>query len=475
VYTPEDERILVLEILPVRGHGARDLVVELLGNQWNALVVERPSGTLRHVLVRREGPRPARVGIPYLPPPTSPRKGTTAPLSLEQWREALEPVPPSQRRKALVAAIAWTSPLNAAAFVDGDPSPDRALLLGHALWIRLAHGSQAPEPAVLDLERGRQPYPWPLPGVQAEACTTLLDALQRVVGAGGQPAGTAPAGSGETDHLIPPEVLSGVERTLDGYLRRSTRLQAELDGLEDEGVLRSRADLLLARFSLIPAGASTVTLAGFDDEPVTMTLDPGLTVHENAGALYDRAAKVVRARKRIPGLLARVREQAATLEALLERARRGETTADELRAALPAKGTSPVAPEGGALPPYRSYRSSGGLEIRVGRGARFNDDLTFRHSAPGDAWLHARHTAGAHVILRWAQTGNPPARDLEEAAILAALHSKARTAGTVPVDWTLRKYVRKPRGSAPGSVVPKNVKTLMVRPDARLLEKLAVE
>jgi predicted ribosome quality control (RQC) complex YloA/Tae2 family protein len=110
----------------------------------------------------------------------------------------------------------------------------------------------------------------------------------------------------------------------------------------------------------------------------------------------------------------------------------------------------------------------------VGRGARFNDDLTFHHSSPGDVWLHARHTAGAHVILRWQGAERPPARDLEEAAILAALHSKARTSGSVPVDWTFRKYVRKPRKSPPGQVLVEREETLFVEPDAALLERLAV-
>lgn len=123
--------------------------------------------------------------------------------------------------------------------------------------------------------------------------------------------------------------------------------------------------------------------------------------------------------------------------------------------------------------PYRTFRSSGGLEIRVGKGARFNDDLTFHHSAPDDIWLHATHTAGAHVVLRWRGPGGAPARDLEEAAILAALHSKARTSGSVPVAWTLRKYVRKPRKSPPGQVVIEREKTLFVEPDPSLVESLA--
>jgi len=79
------------------------------------------------------------------------------------------------------------------------------------------------------------------------------------------------------------------------------------------------------------------------------------------------------------------------------------------------------------------------------------------------------------VILRWTGDARPPARDLEEAATLAALHSRARTSGSVPVDWTLRKYVRKPRRSPPGQVVAERVETLFVVPDESLLERLAVQ
>ena len=79
------------------------------------------------------------------------------------------------------------------------------------------------------------------------------------------------------------------------------------------------------------------------------------------------------------------------------------------------------------------------------------------------------------MILRWRGADNPPARDLAEAAVLAALHSRARTSGTAPVDWTRRKHVRKPRKAPPGSVVPARVQTLFVEPDPALEERLRVE
>lgn len=466
VHAPDDERVVVLELLPGRGRGPRDVVVELLGNQWNALVVEQPSGTLRHVLVRRDGPRPIRVGLPYAPPPPSPREGAREPVGLERWLELLEPVPPPQRPRALVAAVAWTSPLNAGALLDAPGEPRRGLEEGYHLWRRMAFGDAPASPVLLELERGPQPYPWALPGVPAHPRDSLLSALREVA--------DAPA-SAETGAAPPEDLLRRLEALVDARLRRATSLEAELAGLEDEASLRGQGDLLLARFAEVPAGATRVTLVGFDGAPVTLELDPKLPVQENARALYDRAARTERARGRLPDLVDEARKSADAAETLLARARRGDVGAPELEEALPPTGAGPTPRDGAPSLPYRTFRSSGGLEIRVGRGARWNDDLTFRHSAPGDVWLHARHTAGAHVVLRWGKEGNPPARDLEEAAVLAALHSRARTSGAVPVDWTLRKHVRKPRGAAPGSVAPDRVKTLLVRPDPEVAERLRVE
>ncbi len=56
--------------------------------------------------------------------------------------------------------------------------------------------------------------------------------------------------------------------------------------------------------------------------------------------------------------------------------------------------------------------------------------------------------------------------------MLAALHSRARTSGTVAVDWTRRKYVRKPRKAAPGLVAPDRVKTIFVELDADVERRL---
>ena len=460
VYAPPDERLLVFELMPARGRRtSRDLMIELLGNQWNCIVTEGEERVIRHVLHTRVGKRTLRVGQPYALPAPSARSGADGAITSEEWRGLTSGLDEKESRKQLISSVAWTSPLNASALLDESPENG-----GQALWQGWASGTADPEPVLLRSPRGLQPYPFRLPHEDAEPMESLIAALERMAHEDGA--------DGSRSALLDPQLLRRLERATEHAERRVTRLIAELGGLPDEDALRAIGDLILARFSDIPSGVASVGLEDFEGNNLTVELDPSLAPHANASGYYDRAAKATRARARLPSLIAKAESGLTTLRALVERAGSGDAYADEIEAAIPDAVPTVGKGQTAQLPPYRRYRSSGGIEIRVGRGARHNDDLTFHHSAPTDVWLHARHTAGAHVILRWSGPGNPPARDLEEAAILAALHSKARTSGSAPVDWTLRKYVRKPRGAKPGSVLPDRVQTLFVEPDERALEAL---
>jgi predicted ribosome quality control (RQC) complex YloA/Tae2 family protein len=101
----------------------------------------------------------------------------------------------------------------------------------------------------------------------------------------------------------------------------------------------------------------------------------------------------------------------------------------------------------------------------IGRSNEGNDYLTHQLARPEDYWFHVRGAAGSHVVLRRGKGKNEPSkRTLEEVAAWAAFHSQARTAGTVPVIVTRKKYVRKPRKAPPGLALCEREKTLMVRP-----------
>ena len=262
--------------------------------------------------------------------------------------------------------------------------------------------------------------------------------------------------------------------------RKRDSLRRQLQGADRADRLREDAALLLASLHRVEQGATKVVLAGFDGAERTFELDPRERPQDRANALFRRAARLERAAAELPKRIHATEEAMAAVADQRARHARGELTREEAAGiaqahrARASRGRGDGAARTGPTLPYKRYASSGGIEIRVGRGSRRNDDLTFRHSRPNDVWLHARHASGAHVVLRWTRPERPPRTDLEEAAVLAAVHSKARWSGQVPVDWTRRKWVRKPRGAPAGAVVPERVQTLFVAPDPSLADRLTV-
>jgi predicted ribosome quality control (RQC) complex YloA/Tae2 family protein len=473
VHAPPDERILGIALEDDAGPAgfAHRIIVELVANQWNVIAVGA-DGRITAVLRTREtAERTLRPGVQYEPPRSSGRAGTQDPLSLEAWLHGLRTVPPAERLHALPRLAAWASPLNAAWILgraalddaaDGHvAAADDASTLETA-WRRyrsLAAG-EGLQPVLLRAGGRWQPYAGPA-GLQGEPMPSLLAAFEE---AAVRAAAVPPAEAVE-------EALAAVARRLDAVAARIRRLAQEHAGAtEDAQRLRRQADVLLSQLHRVTRGAAHARLDDLEGGALDVELDPALSPAANAQSMYDAARRRDRAAARIPHLLAAAHADRHRLEQLAAGIRDG--TADAARIERLRRSRTAGSAEAPALP-YRTYRSSGGFEIRVGRGARSNDELTFRHSSPNDVWLHARDVAGAHVVLRWNRTdANPPARDVHEAASLAALFSRARTSGTVPVDWTRRKYVRKPRRAAPGLVLPERVRTIFVQPDAALEERL---
>lgn len=463
-----DESAMVLDLQRVRGKDEGvQLAVEWTGNRWNAAVVGHRSRVIRHVLVPRdERTRSLTVGAEYALPPSTGRVGVEGDLSLEEWTRILEEAgnDPQARRRALLSRVAWTSSLNAERFLEAD---------GWTAW-REALDPETWAPHEVETPRSLQPYPIPLPPHPSRESESMMDAIARARAEAETDAEAEPLAA----LLLPAGLLERAQDRLARVEGRLRGLRRELERARDPAPVRALGDLILARYGEIQEGSEHAELRGFDGEAVEVELDPSLPPHENAKRYYDEAARIERARDELPRRIRRAERDAEKWRDAVDRLQKGEGDLEEISRRLgperPRRQKGRKRPESGALP-YRTFRSSGGLEIRVGRGARSNDDLTFRHSAPDDVWMHVRQAPGAHVILRWTDEGSPPRRDLLEAGVLAALHSEARHAGSVPVDWTRRKYVRKPRKAPPGAVLPDRVQTLFVEPDPRLAERLATE
>ena len=120
-----------------------------------------------------------------------------------------------------------------------------------------------------------------------------------------------------------------------------------------------------------------------------------------------------------------------------------------------------------SLPPSRPLRfsASDGTPILIGKNNLQNDKLT-AEAEPDEVWLHVKDMPGSHVII---VGPGPSERTVAEAASLAAYYSRGREGTRVPVDYTLKKYVKKPSGAKPGFVIYTHQRTLYVQPRENIL------
>ncbi len=512
VFAPDDERMLVLEAPPAGPEGATlRIVLELMTNQWNLVLVRKAEDEgrgedgggdggdaegagwrVRAALWPREaGDRVLRPGRPYRPPRGDRRWREETPTA-EAWRDLLADVPPPERRGTALRSVAWLSGVNVEHVLGAAAAGDDPEALEAARERYLALRDAEPEAWLLEEPTGLQPYVRSLGREDARRTASLLAGMRASLAAEEGWSSYAAEGDGAADGGEPvverespelAELREALEARAARVRRRVEALERELAEGRDPEALRGTADLILARLGSVERGREEVELEGFDGEPRTVELDPSLSPSDNAERYYEEAARRERAREKIPLEVERAEEVAGRIDRALEgieerRAEGGgaldEETVERLwRLAGGRPGERAAGGEEGERLPYRRLLTSGGLEVRVGRGAKSNEELTFHHSHTEDVWLHARQVPGAHVILRWGhREGNPPRSDLLQAAVAAAVHSDARHSGSVAVDWTRRKYVRSPRKSAPGAVIPRNVQTLFVEPDEAVVERM---
>jgi predicted ribosome quality control (RQC) complex YloA/Tae2 family protein len=79
---------------------------------------------------------------------------------------------------------------------------------------------------------------------------------------------------------------------------------------------------------------------------------------------------------------------------------------------------------------------------------------------------------GAHVVIPVEKNAEVSSELLLDAATLAAHHSDAKGEPRVEVSYVEVKFVRKPKGAAPGAVTYTRDKTVLLRLEPERLQRL---
>ena len=256
---------------------------------------------------------------------------------------------------------------------------------------------------------------------------------------------------------------------------------AELKKCADREQCRRNGDLINANLHLLQKGdmlAEVVDYYSEDCSTVKIKLEPLLTPAQNAQRYYREYRKLQAAEQHLTVLIEQGRSEIEYIDSVLDLLSRVESERElaEIRQELTDEGiikrhkASP-GKQPPKLPPLR-FRSDDGFLILVGRNNRQNDSLTLKESRNYDIWLHTLHVPGSHTVIV-CEGQQPPERTIEQAAQLAAYHSGARQSGLVAVDYTMIKYVSKPKGAKPGMVIYTHQSTVYVHPDEDLAHRLA--
>lgn len=272
-------------------------------------------------------------------------------------------------------------------------------------------------------------------------------------------------------------------RLLKGHIERCEKKLAlqeeELASAQRMEEYRIMGDLINANLWQIKKGQKQAELSNFYDEQggtLTVPLDIQLTPAQNAQRYFKKYQKARSARQTAAEQKEKTLQELNYLESTLldvgkcvEESELEEIRQDLVRMGYMKKNTNRRQQR--ALPqskPYH-YLSSDGIAIDVGKNSAQNDRLTAT-ARPNETWLHAKDMPGSHVIIRTEE--EVPLQTLKEAATLAAWYSKGQHSSSVPVDYTLRRYVKKPGGAAPGFVIYTNQHTVYMTVDESDVRKI---
>ena len=261
--------------------------------------------------------------------------------------------------------------------------------------------------------------------------------------------------------------------------RCEKKIQLQLQSLDDtanKNKYKLLGELIMANIYKIEPNSDYFIAQNYYDnnKPIKISLDKNLTPNENAQKYFKKYNRLKRTEIAVNEQLKINNNELEYLKSVMQNLNlcENETDIDEIRNELyqqriihkqknkQIKKSS-----------YIHFVSSDGFHIFVGKNNLQNDFLTLKFARANDFWLHTKNIPGPHVIIK---TENKAITNqtLFEAANLCALHSKANNSSNVPVDYTQKKFVKKPSGSKPGMVIYENYKTIYVTPDKTLIAKI---
>ena len=472
------DRIIHIDMDTVGEMGDREprrLVLEIMGRHSNLLLLDENGRILeatRHVNPEMSRVRQIQPGMTYLPPPAQDKLNPET-LTEEKLYERLSAIPDARLSRALADTITGLSrgaaeELACRVLQPGETQPSDLKDACRRIADFLKRLPSMADPRVLVNENGEAEDVFPMiylsrPTENQRPYKTLSEALEVYFGS---------RDARERLNQKSAAMVRMLKSQMERCQRKLAMRQEELASAERMEEYRRMGEAINANLYQLKKGMTEAELPDWNDPEggtLTVPLDIRLTPSQNAQRYFKKYQKARSAREVAAQQRDKTLEETDYLEGMLLDVDKcvGESELEEIRQELVRTGymkKNTNRRQQRQLPgskPYR-YLSADGIEILVGKNAAQNDRITLG-AKPDETWLHAKDMPGSHVII--CREGEIPLTTMKQAALLAAWYSKGQRSSLVPVDYTLRRYVKKPSGAAPGKVIYTHQKTAYMTPE----------
>lgn len=268
-----------------------------------------------------------------------------------------------------------------------------------------------------------------------------------------------------------------VQNAIDRSKKKIDLQEKQFEDTAKRETYRIYGELLNAYgYSIEEGTKSAEVLNYYDNQMITIPLDPMYSVKDNARKYFDKYGKLKRTYEALTTLMEENKKELMHLESIMTSLdiARSEDDLVQIKEELIDSGyvrrrRNLKKPKITSKPFH--YISSAGYDIYVGKNNYQNEEISFKLATGKDMWFHAKNAPGSHVIVKVGD-GELPDSVYEEAASLAAYYSSVKDQDKVEIDYTARKNLKKPAGSAPGFVIYHTNYSMMATPSTRDLKQV---
>lgn len=272
------------------------------------------------------------------------------------------------------------------------------------------------------------------------------------------------------------QVTQNVKKKVSDQLKKQTKkeqkLLSSLNDSENSEHFKHFGDLLFTNLynNTYNPGDTSITVDDYiTNTPRVIPLSAKISLIENANLYYKKHQKLRKAKSHLLEQIALTQIEIEYFSQLLFQLETLKSIADieEIKAELvsrhiirESKSKKVSSKKKKAIDNYHTVTLSDAT-IFIGKTNIQNAHITFQIATSSDLWFHVRNVPGSHVILK----GEHSPQNIELAALFAAHFSKLSGSAKIPIDYTVRKYVKKITGGPAGFVHYDHFKTITIDDD----------